>query len=90
MVNLASAAKRVGTAFRQADILNLALLLELLHSFHRFFDRRLPVKAVGIVEVDMIHTQALERLLAGLPAVFGAAVNMALAFSVTPVGKFRC
>jgi hypothetical protein len=50
---------------RAADVADLALAHERIERFHRFFERRLAVPFVHLVEIDDIGLQALEAGLAG-------------------------
>lgn len=88
MVNLARPLQTLRAALRQPDILDLALLFQLLELLHGLFDRRLAIETMGVVEVDVRDAQATEGLLAGSTAVLGRGVDSAVALLVDLVGEF--
>ena len=52
-------------AFHAAlDLVFLALMLELLHLLDSLLDRSNLVQAMAVVEIDVLHTEALQRALA--------------------------
>lgn len=87
MVDFACSAERVGTALGQSNVLDLALLLERLQSLHRLLYWCHSVQTMRIVQVDVRDAQALQRLLAGLTAVFGRAVDSPGTIGVDFVGE---
>ena len=68
-------ANRGGRRLREAEVLHLAGLHELLHRTDRLFDRRVEVDAVLVVEVDVVDAEPLEARVTGLANVLGAAVD---------------
>ena len=50
----------------ESEIAHLALLDQPFHRAHRLLDRNLGIHAVQAVDVDDLHTEALERRIAGL------------------------
>lgn len=75
MHNLASTAKSIGTAFGDADILNLAFLLQLLQDFHSLLHGSLAVEAMNVIEIDVRQPKALKRFLNGLTSILWSAVD---------------
>jgi hypothetical protein len=59
-------AYRVWRRLRQAEIANLSLAYEIGHGAHGFFDWRLRVDPVLIVEIDHLDPESLEACLARL------------------------
>jgi alcohol dehydrogenase class IV len=74
-VHLVGAADRLRRGLRQAEVADLALLHELGHRAHRLLDRHGLVDAVLVVEVDLVHAEALERGLARAAHVLRLAVD---------------
>ena len=62
----------------QAEIAHLALGHELAHRPDRLLNRGVGVDAVLVVEVDVVDAEPLQRAVAGLADVLGAAVDGAL------------
>lgn len=87
MLDLASTPKRVGAALRQAEVLDLALLLQLLHLLDRLLNGRHLVQAVAVVEVDVGDAEALQRTLARLASVLRGGVDVARAVLAHRVGE---
>lgn len=71
IAHLAGSSKTVGTAFAQAQVLDLALVLQLLHGLDGGFDGLAGVQSMGVVQVDLVDAQPPQRLVAGLPHVLG-------------------
>jgi hypothetical protein len=46
--------------FAEADIARLARAHDIAQRLHRFFERRLCVVAMALIEIDMIDAQALQ------------------------------
>ena len=59
--------------FREADVEDLALLLQLLDGRERFFDRHFGIDAMKLPEVDALDLEAAEAHLDFLLEVFGTA-----------------
>ena len=51
------------------------VLLQLEQLLHRLLNRRLPVHAVDVQQINAVHAQPLQTPLALLPAVLGRAVH---------------
>ena len=66
MLNLACSAECVCAAFAETKVFDLARLLELCHHANGLFNRDVRVDAVAVVEVYMVNTETLERLVASL------------------------
>ena len=60
-LNWVCATDRLRCCFRHAEVLDLALLNEVLHGSRDVFDRNLGVHTVLIVEIDGINHEPLER-----------------------------
>lgn len=87
MLDLASTPERLGAALRQTEVLDLALLLQLLHLLDRLLNGRHLVQAVAVVEVDMGDAEALQRTLARLAGVLRGGVDVARAVLAHRVGE---
>ena len=75
----------------QPEVAHLALLHELGHRPDGLLDRHVEVHAVLVVEVDEVHSEALERCVAGPAYVLGAAVDAeAGAVLGALVAELRC
>jgi hypothetical protein len=74
MLNLTSPPKSLRANLGEAEILNLALLLQLLHLAYCLLDRRLLIYAVAVVKINTLDAKALQRLLASFAAVLGRRV----------------
>ncbi len=72
--DLASSLELLHGDIGDADVADLALVLELLERRDRALVGHLRVGAVLLVELDRVEPQPPERALAGLPQVLGAAV----------------
>ena len=72
-----SAANRLHPGFRKAEVLDLALLNQLLHRAGDVFDRHIRIDAVLIEEIDRIDLEPLERALGDLLDVLRPAVQPA-------------
>src|SRR5271157_1372005 len=66
---------RLCGCFRHAEVLDLALLNEVLHGSRDVFDRNLGVHTVLIVEIDGINPEPLQRPFDGLLDVLGPAIH---------------
>src|SRR5688572_14862984 len=55
-----------GRSFRKAEMAHLALAYEFSHGAYRFFDGRVGIDAVLVIEVDDIDTQPLQAIVATL------------------------
>ena len=64
-----------GAGFREAEMLDLALLDEAFDGAGDVFDRNLEVDAMLVVEVDRINLETLERFFRDLPDVVWMAVE---------------
>ncbi len=71
-------ADRLGSGFRQAEVLHLAGRDQLLHRAGDVLDRHLRIDAVLVEEVDAVGAQPLQRGLGHLLDVFGPAVQATL------------
>jgi hypothetical protein len=69
-LTLARLAQRVGVALAQADVLDLAVVLELLERRDALLERRVRVDAVQVVQVG-VGAEALLALLDVLGNVLG-------------------
>jgi hypothetical protein len=67
--DLAGSPESLGADLGETNVLDLALILELLHLPDGLLDRSLLVHAVTVVEVDVLHAEALQRALACFAAV---------------------
>jgi hypothetical protein len=74
VLDLAGTSKSLGANFREAEIPDLALLLQLLHLLDSLLDRRLLIYAVAVIEINTINAEALQRFLASFAAVLGSRV----------------
>jgi hypothetical protein len=74
MLNLTSPPESLGADFREAEILDLALLLQLLHLLDSLLNRRLLIYAVAVIKINTLDAEALQRLLASFAAVLGSRV----------------
>jgi hypothetical protein len=74
VLNLTSPPKSLGADFREAEILDLALLLQLLHLLDSLLDRCLLIYAVAVVKINTLNAKAFQRLLASFAAIFGSRV----------------
>jgi len=61
--------------FRQADVLDEAVLLGFLQEFQRVLERHLGVDAVQLVEVNLIELEAFEAAVQHFLQVLGAGIN---------------
>ena len=64
-MNLIGPLDGFGTCLRQAQVTHLALLNQAFHGPHSVLDGHGRIDPVQGVQIDDIHTQALERTLAG-------------------------
>src|SRR5450830_1053276 len=74
-VHRVSTADRLWRGLGQADVADLARLHELGHRTHGLLDRDLLVHTVLVVQVDVLHAEALERGVAGRVHVRRPAVD---------------
>src|SRR5450759_609056 len=74
-VHRMSTADRLWRGLGQADVADLARLHELGHRTHGLLDRDLLVHTVLVVQVDVLHAEALERGVAGRVHVLRPAVD---------------
>jgi hypothetical protein len=72
---------RLHARFRKAEVLDLALLDQLLHRASDVFDRHVRIDAVLIEEINALGLQAFERGLGDLPDVLWPAVKARLRVS---------
>ena len=70
-VHAVRAAQRLRAGFGQQQVAHLALLDKSLHRADRVFDRHRLVHAVQAVDVDHVHAQVLQALLASLHHMVG-------------------
>jgi hypothetical protein len=70
------AANRRRGGFREAEVLHLALLDQILDSSGDIFNGHIRIDAVLVVEIDRLDSQSRERSLDHTPDVFGATVEM--------------
>ena len=66
---------RLRTCLGKAEVLNLALLYQVLHRARHIFDRYGRVDTVLVEQVDNVGPQPLQRCLGNLPDVLRAAVQ---------------
>ena len=64
MLDLAGTPQGFGAALGETKVLDLALILKFLHLADGFLDGSLLVDTVAVVEIDVLHTEALQRALA--------------------------
>jgi len=76
-MNLCGAAKSFGAGLGESDMTDLAFLDELRHGVDGFFDGRVGVDAVLVVEVDVIDAETAQAALAGFADIVGFAVDAA-------------
>lgn len=70
MLDLAGSTERLAAALRETDVLDLALVLQLLQLLDRLLDRGLAIEAVGIVCPSHISTNPTpSSLLQGLTEI---------------------
>ena len=62
--DLASPLESLGADLGETKVLDLALILKFLHLADGFLDGSLLVDTVAVVEIDVLHTEALQRALA--------------------------
>ena len=74
-LNRVGAPNRPHAGLRQAEVLDLALLNQVLDRPRDLFDRHVRVDAVLIEQVDGLDPEPLERALGHLPDVLGPAVR---------------
>ena len=74
-MHLVRAPDRLRAGLRELQVAHLALLDEPLHGAHRVLDRHGLVHAVHAVDVDHVHAEALQALLARLRHVVGMAAG---------------
>jgi hypothetical protein len=67
--DLASSPESLGADLREAKVLDLAFFLKLLHLADGLLDRSLLVHTVAVVEIDVLHAEALQRAFACFAAV---------------------
>lgn len=88
--NFASTAKGIGAAFRDTNILDLALFLELLQALHGLLDRSLAIKAMNVVKIDIWQPKTLERFLNRCTSIFWCAVDYTGTVGLAFVRKLGC
>jgi hypothetical protein len=76
-VHRVGAADRLRGGLREADVAHLAGRDQLRHRADGLLDRRVGVDTVLVVEVDVLHPEALQRGLTGSAHVGGTAVDRA-------------
>lgn len=74
VVDLASAAERIGGALRKANVLDLALVFQRYHSLNRLFHGCFSVESVAVVEIDEGDAETFQAALASLFAVLWSAI----------------
>src|SRR2546423_4055031 len=70
-------ANRFDRRLGQADASHLSFAHQIRHCTYGVLDRRVPVDAMLIVEIDGVHPQSLERTLARLSNIFRLSVDTA-------------
>lgn len=89
--HLASSPKSFGTALAQAQVLDLAGVLQFLHLLDRGLNWLAGVDSVGIVQVDLVDSQSLQGFLDGLLDVLGLVPRLPLSRGrIDPVAKLGC
>ena len=86
-------ANHLRPCFRQAEVLDLALLNQFLHRAGHIFDGHLGVNAVLIEQIDRVDAESLQRALHGLldvlrPAVQTRWMGIFVGLEIEP--KLRC
>lgn len=87
-VNGMRGAELLGGELTHADEAHLAFLHQLLHRADALLHRHVRVRAVLVVEVDALTTEALEAIFAGLLHVLRSSAN-AEPFTVGPSSTAR-
>lgn len=82
MLDLAGSTEGFTAAFGQADILDLALLLELFQLLHRLLDRRLLAQPMNVVEINEREAQTPQGALTRGTTILGRAVHRAVALGI--------
>jgi hypothetical protein len=62
--HLAGSSESLGADLRETKVLDLSLLLQFLHLPDGLLDWSLLVDTVAVVEIDVLHAEALQRALA--------------------------
>jgi hypothetical protein len=62
--DLASPLESLGADLGETKVLDLSFLLQFLHLADGFLNGSLLVDTVAVVEIDVLHTEALQRALA--------------------------
>src|SRR3984893_7874817 len=73
-LNRVCATDRLRSCFRQAEVLHLTLLDELLHRSRHFFDRHVQIDTMLVKQIDRIPFEPLERRLRDLLDVLRATI----------------
>lgn len=55
-----------GGPVRDADVVDMALAHECIERLELLVERRFGIKAMQLIEIDMVHTQALQAGMAGV------------------------
>lgn len=65
------------------------LLLQLLQRLRCLLDGRLPIRAVNVIQVKILHAEPLQALLDGLSGVLGGGINhkLELPFLIGPAAE---
>jgi len=87
-VDLVRATQALARTLGQTQVLDLALVLELLHGLDRLLDGGFAVQTVCIVQVYGVEAETSQGGRAGLFAVFGRRVDAAVPLGVDFVGEF--
>lgn len=77
--------QRSGTALAQAEVFDLAFVLELHHLLDGLLDGGLAIEAVAVVEVDGIDAEVLQRQLARLACLLRRAIDVDSTLAVEDV-----
>jgi hypothetical protein len=75
VLNLARTSESLGADFREAKVLDLALLFQFLHFANCLLNRSLLIDAMAVIKINTIDAEAAQRLLAGLAAVLGGGIS---------------
>ncbi len=68
------ATDRLRSCFRKTEVLNLALLNQILHRSRYVFDGHVQINAVLIEQIDDVDLESLERCLSDLLDVLRATI----------------
>jgi len=69
--DLAGPPESLGADLGETKVLDFAFGLEFLHLLNCLLDRSLLVHTVAVIQIDMLHAEALQRAFACFAAVLG-------------------